>query len=65
MLRILLLEIHLTSSDPVSRGMRSRAVRALTLGFPNVGKSALINRLVNKKVVQSSKKLFKEILYSG
>ncbi len=39
-----------------SRGMRSRAVRALTLGFPNVGKSALINRLVNKKVVQSSRR---------
>ncbi len=39
-----------------SRGMRNRAVRALTLGFPNVGKSALINRLVNKKVVQSSRR---------
>nr|WP_269622268.1 ribosome biogenesis GTPase YlqF [Prochlorococcus marinus] len=38
------------------RGMRNRAVRALTLGFPNVGKSALINRLVNKKIVQSSRK---------
>ncbi len=39
-----------------SRGMRNRPVRALTLGFPNVGKSALINRLVNKKVVQSSRR---------
>ncbi|KGG16743.1 MULTISPECIES: ribosome biogenesis GTPase YlqF [unclassified Prochlorococcus] len=39
-----------------SRGMRQRAVRALTLGFPNVGKSALINRLLNKKVVQSSRR---------
>ncbi len=39
-----------------SRGMEHRAVRALTLGFPNVGKSALINRLVNKKVVQSSRR---------
>ncbi len=39
-----------------ARGMRDRAVRALTLGFPNVGKSALINRLVNKKVVQSSRR---------
>ncbi len=39
-----------------SRGMRNRAVRALTLGFPNVGKSALINRLVNKKVAQSSRR---------
>ena len=33
------------------RGMRPRPVRALTLGFPNVGKSALINRLVRQKVV--------------
>ncbi len=39
-----------------SRGMQQRAVRALTLGFPNVGKSALINRLVNRKVVQSSRR---------
>jgi len=39
-----------------SRGMRHRAIRALVLGFPNVGKSALINRLVNKKVVQSSRR---------
>ncbi|MDP6834018.1 MAG: ribosome biogenesis GTPase YlqF [Prochlorococcaceae cyanobacterium ETNP1_MAG_9] len=39
-----------------SRGMKSRPVRALTLGFPNVGKSALINRLVRKKVVVSARK---------
>ncbi len=39
-----------------ARGMQSRPVRALTLGFPNVGKSALINRLVRKKVVTSSRK---------
>ena len=39
-----------------ARGMKSRSVRALTLGFPNVGKSALINRLVRKKVVTSSRK---------
>ena len=38
------------------RGMRDRPIRALTLGFPNVGKSALINRLVRKKVVNSSRK---------
>ncbi len=38
----------------LARGMRPRAVRALTLGFPNVGKSALINRLVKKKVVASA-----------
>ncbi len=39
-----------------SRGMLNRPVRALTLGFPNVGKSALINRLVRKKVVESSRR---------
>tara|TARA_Y100001968_G_C19441644_1_gene762872 strand:- start:1689 stop:2558 length:870 start_codon:yes stop_codon:yes gene_type:complete len=39
-----------------NRGMRVRAVRALTLGFPNVGKSALINRLVKKKVVASARR---------
>ena len=39
-----------------SRGMRMRAVRALMLGFPNVGKSALINRLTQKKVVSSSRR---------
>ena len=40
----------------LDRGMRNRAIRVLTLGFPNVGKSALINRLVKKKVVSSSRK---------
>ena len=36
--------------------MRPRPVRALTLGFPNVGKSALINRLVKQKVVASARR---------
>ena len=40
----------------IARGMRSRPVRALTLGFPNVGKSALINRLVRQKVVESARR---------
>ena len=40
----------------LNRGMKNRAIRVLTLGFPNVGKSALINRLVKKKVVSSSRK---------
>jgi ribosome biogenesis GTPase A len=38
------------------RGMRPRPVRALMLGFPNVGKSALINRLVRQKVVESARR---------
>ncbi len=36
------------------RGMQSRAVRAAVLGFPNVGKSALLNRLLNRKAVASA-----------
>ncbi|MCP9884727.1 ribosome biogenesis GTPase YlqF [Synechococcus sp. ATX 2A4] len=38
------------------RGMRPRPVRALVLGFPNVGKSALINRLVRQKAVESARR---------
>ncbi|MCT7949418.1 ribosome biogenesis GTPase YlqF [Ancylothrix sp. C2] len=37
-----------------SRGMLPRAVRAVVIGFPNVGKSALINRLLNRRVVDSA-----------
>jgi ribosome biogenesis GTPase A len=40
----------------LARGMRPRAVRALVLGFPNVGKSALINRLVGQRVVESARR---------
>ena len=40
----------------LSRGMKVRPIRALTLGFPNVGKSALINRIAKRKVVESAKK---------
>ncbi|MBK16751.1 MAG: ribosome biogenesis GTPase YlqF [Prochlorococcus sp. SP3034] len=40
----------------LTRGMRIRPIRAVTLGFPNVGKSALINRIANKKVVDSARK---------
>lgn len=37
-----------------SRGMLPRPVRAVVIGFPNVGKSALINRLVGRRVVESA-----------
>mmetsp|Transcript_11308 Transcript_11308/g.24416 ORF Transcript_11308/g.24416 Transcript_11308/m.24416 type:complete len:345 (+) Transcript_11308:208-1242(+) len=35
------------------RGINSRPVRAAILGYPNVGKSAIINRLVNRKKAKS------------
>ena len=37
-----------------NRGMLPRPVRACVIGFPNVGKSALINRLVKRRVVESA-----------
>ena len=40
----------------VNRGMRPRAVRAVVIGFPNVGKSALINRLLGRKVAISARR---------
>ena len=39
-----------------SRGMQPRAVRAVVVGFPNVGKSALINRLLGRKIVVSARR---------
>ncbi len=40
----------------LGRGMLPRPVRAVMIGFPNVGKSALINRLIGKRVVESARK---------
>jgi ribosome biogenesis GTPase A len=39
-----------------SRGMLPRPVRAVVIGFPNVGKSALINRLLNRRIVDSARR---------
>jgi ribosome biogenesis GTPase A len=38
------------------RGMKPRSVRTVVIGYPNVGKSALINRLVGRRVVESARK---------
>ncbi|MBW4420069.1 MAG: ribosome biogenesis GTPase YlqF [Myxacorys californica WJT36-NPBG1] len=38
------------------RGMLPRPIRTVVIGFPNVGKSALINRLLKRKVVESARR---------
>eukprot|EP01036_Dinobryon_divergens_P035947 gene35947-46681_t len=37
----------------IKRGIQPRAVRAAVIGFPNVGKSAIINRLLGRKMAKS------------
>lgn len=44
------------NSRRTARGLQPRAVRACVIGFPNVGKSALINRLINRRACTSAPK---------
>ncbi|BCJ85230.1 ribosome biogenesis GTPase YlqF [Effusibacillus dendaii] len=40
----------------MKKGIRPRAVRAMILGIPNVGKSSLINRMANRNIAKTGDK---------
>lgn len=42
------------NANRTRRGLKRRPVRACVVGFPNIGKSALINRLLKRRVVDSA-----------
>lgn len=44
------------NSRRTARGLKPRPVRACVIGFPNVGKSALINRLIKRRACVSAPK---------
>lgn len=51
--RAIVLEGQHVNERRTRRGIAARPIRAAVLGYPNVGKSALINRLVGQRKVKS------------